>query len=263
MNLILLETEDARQSLAAGTPAAKHLREVLKARQGSTFWCGAENGARGLATVETACPDGGFVFSVAWERGVPANAFSPPTLLLVGLSRPQTMKKIFAAAGEIGCREIRVFVTENGDPAYAQSSLWRDGNDELRAVLRKAAEQTCTTFLPPARLFPSLADACADFAENPAGTAFALDVYEAENSLADIDFPPLPAGTTRAFAIGSERGWTNAERRTLRERGFIFAHLGSRVLRTETAAAVALAVAAARSGTWTRHTPVRGTATSR
>lgn len=257
MNLILLETEEPRQRLAAGTPAATHLRDVLKARAGSTFWCGAENGARGIATVEAAEPDGSFAFSVAWERGVPADVFSPPIRLLVGLSRPQTMKKIFAAAGEIGCREIRVFVTENGDPAYARSSLWRDGNDELRALLRKAAEQTCTTFLPPARLFPSLAEACADLAESPAGSAFALDVYEAESSLADVAFPPLPAGTPRAFAIGSERGWTDAERRALRERGFVFAHLGARVLRTETAVAVALAVAAARSGTWTRHTPPR------
>lgn len=253
MNLLLLETNAPRQKFAAGTPQAKHLRDVLKARPGTTFWCGAENGARGIATVESLSADGEIAFSIAWEKGVPADAFTPPISLLIGLSRPQTMKKIFAAAGEIGCREIRIFVSENGDPAYAQSSLWRGGNDEIRGILRKAAEQTCTTFLPRVRFFSTLAEACGGLA----GTRLALDVYDAEKSLGEIEFPQTAAENPLALAIGSERGWTNSERCVMRERNFIFAHLGARVLRVETAVSVALAIAAARSGTWKRHAPIR------
>ena len=250
MNLILLNSTESSQRLDAGTPAAKHLLGVLKARVGTTFWCGAENAARGLATVTQIGADDSLAFSVDWETGTAPESFSPPIRLLVGLSRPQTMKKVFATASEIGCREIAVFVSQNGDPAYAQSSLWRDGNDEIRAILIKSAEQTCTTFLPQIRLFPSLEAACAELAPR---TGIALDVYARNASLADLAFPALPSGALLTLAVGSERGWTEAERATLRQAGFAFAHLGGRVLRVETAVSVALAVAAARSGCWREH----------
>lgn len=252
MNLILLNSSATRQTLAADTLAAKHLSGVLKARAGTTFWCGTENAARGLATVERIEADGAVSFSVAWEQGVPAESFSPPIRLLVGLSRPQTMKKVFATASEIGCREISVFVSQNGDPAYAKSTLWRDGDDEIRAILKKSAEQTCTTFLPQVRLFDSLDAACAAVDAGAPGK-IALDVYAKNASLAELAFPDLNAGTLRTLAVGSERGWTEAERKILREKGFDFAHLGARVLRVETAVSVALAVVAARSGTWREH----------
>lgn len=252
MNLILLQSSENRQELPADSPAAKHLTGVLKVRSGMTFWCGAENASRGLATVEDVSPDGGVRFSVAWEQGVPAESFSPPIRLLVGLSRPQTMKKVFAAASEIGCREICVFISQNGDPAYAQSTLWRDGDNEIRSILKKSAEQTCTTFLPRVRLFPSLDAACAGL-ELTATTALVLDVYEKNRSLAAFEFPANAAGAFCTLAVGSERGWTDAERTIFRENGFKFAHLGARVLRVETAVSVALAVTAAKMGAWREH----------
>ncbi|HEY1848006.1 MAG TPA: RsmE family RNA methyltransferase, partial [Opitutaceae bacterium] len=48
-----------------------------------------------------------------------------------------------------------------------------------------------------------------------------------------------------ALAFGPERGWSGAERDLLRARGFTLAHLGTRVLRTETAVVAALAIAKA------------------
>ena len=43
-------------------------------------------------------------------------------------------------------------------------------------------------------------------------------------------------------AIGSERGWTAAERRLFCEAGFTLCSMGQRVLRTETAATTATAI---------------------
>ena len=98
MNLVLLGGADATH-FPAGTPQAEHLLRVLKIAVGETFWCGVKNGVRGLATVLAISPDGAISFSVEWEKGV---VFSPPPVrILVGLSRPQTMKKIFAAASEV------------------------------------------------------------------------------------------------------------------------------------------------------------------
>ena len=50
-----------------------------------------------------------------------------------------------------------------------------------------------------------------------------------------------------AIALGPERGWSAAERSLLRAGGFELAHLGARVLRTETAAVAAISIAKARA----------------
>jgi RsmE family RNA methyltransferase len=43
-------------------------------------------------------------------------------------------------------------------------------------------------------------------------------------------------------AIGSERGWTDNERSLFKEAGFAWCSMGIRVLRTETAATVAMSL---------------------
>lgn len=255
MNLVLLHSAETRV-LRAGTPAAEHLSRVLKISPGGTFWCGVKNGARGLASVREISPSGDIAFSVEWENASAAPAL-PPVRLLVGLSRPQTMKKIFAAAGEIGCSRIDVFRSEKGDPAYAESSLWKAGDETLAEILEKSAEQTCVPAVPDFRLHRSLREFL-DADENsggvPASAArLALDVYEAENSFAQTAFPPrVPV----VLAVGPERGWSERERAELRGNGFAFAHLGERVLRVETAVAVALAVALSKTDFWRPHVPL-------
>ena len=79
----------------------------------------------------------------------------------------------------------------------------------------------------------------------------ALDHYEAEVALTRCR---LTTDTTKTcppelvLAFGPERGWSNAERAALRGAGFALAHLGSRVLRTETAVAAAVALVRAQLG---------------
>ena len=54
-----------------------------------------------------------------------------------------------------------------------------------------------------------------------------------ENDFRLSQYRPRKSGAL--LAIGSERGWSDRERRLLKESGFAFAGLGSRILRTETA----------------------------
>jgi RsmE family RNA methyltransferase len=50
------------------------------------------------------------------------------------------------------------------------------------------------------------------------------------------------------LAVGSERGWTEAELAALRQSGFEACSLGARILKTETAALAAVTLALARLG---------------
>lgn len=240
MNLVLLGNAQTR-SLAAGTPAAVHIAQTLKLARGETFWCGVKNGARGLATIREIAPDGAILFSVEWEKSPPPAL--PPIALLVGLSRPQTMKKVFALASELGCARIDVFRSEKGDPAYAQSAIWKNSDRTLDEILEKSAAQTAVPAVPAFALHASLADFLKICGNEACGNEFrfALDVYENAQAFAAV--PAFPQNARVRLAIGSERGWTDSERAALRAAGFSFAHLGARVLRTETAVAAALAIA--------------------
>ncbi len=263
MNLVLLDGEDSRV-LAAGTPEAEHLLRVLKIAPGGTFWCGVKNGARALATVREISPAGAISFSVKWEETTAApdgdvSAFLR-VRLLVGLSRPQTMKKVLAVASELGCARIDVFRSEKGDPAYAESTLWKKGDGTIAEILKKSAQQTCSTAFPPVSLHRSLADFFAtenDLRERHSGGDFslvALDIYAAAKSLAEtpIDF----STETLLLAVGPERGWSEREREILCGNAGVFAHLGERILRVETAVGAALSVALARGNAWRKHVPL-------
>lgn len=251
MNLILLPSTETR-TIPAGTQSAKHLLETLHAEVGSTFWCGEKNGRRGLAKISEISPLGEISFSVEWEKGVQLSL--PPVNLLVGLSRPQTMKKIFATAAELGCRNINVFFSEKSDPSYAQSSLWKTEDSTLCEIFEKAAEQTCVPAMPAFSKFDSLKDFFEKKPRGNAETRVALDVYAAKVSFGGIN---LPKGSEITLAIGSERGWTNAERDLLRAENFVFAHLGERVLRVETAVAAGISVALSKTNFWEKpHCPL-------
>jgi RsmE family RNA methyltransferase len=76
----------------------------------------------------------------------------------------------------------------------------------------------------------------------------ALDNYESPVALETAVKPVAPKNEPVAIAhpvilaLGAERGWTAAERDLLRANHFTLAHLGPRVLRTETACVASIAI---------------------
>ena len=134
---------------------------------------------------------------------------------------------------------LHFFAAEKSEPGYAQSTLWASG--EWRRHLLAGAEQAFTTRLPTLTHGQSLA---AVIASLPAGTTcVALDNYESPQALSAV-----AVAAPVALAFGPERGWSAAERDLLRAQGFTLAHLGQRVLRSETAVIAALAIVRARLG---------------
>lgn len=234
MNLILFEPAEIGQPLARGDPRAVHLLEVLRREQGEAFDAGQVDGPRGKGAIVRISPVA-LELEFAWGEPPPP---LPAIFLLAGLPRPQTARKILAAATALGVRRIDFFPTERGAPQYAQSSLWHTG--EWRRHLVDAAAQAFCTRLPTVTRQPSLAAALA--AAAPAATRIALDNYEGTGPLQAR--PALPAPL--ALALGAERGWSEAERQELRADGFALCHLGPRVLRLETAVVAALALGLAR-----------------
>lgn len=238
MNIILFSPGEVELPLPGKDSRARHILRVLRLRPGDSFDAGLVNGPRGRGTLQTIGADGALGLRFAW--GEPP-APPAPIRLIVGLPRPQTARDILREGAALGVAAMEFVRTERGEPSYARSSLWTTG--EREALLLAGAAQAFCTRLPEVRHGRTLAEAVAAL---PAGGArLALDNYEAGGALGGWE----PAGNREVtLALGAERGWTAAERTLLRDRDFVFVHLGARVLRTETACIAAVSLLRAKLG---------------
>lgn len=238
VNIILFSPQEVQLPLPATDFRARHIRQVLRGRPGDTFDAGLINGPRGKATVVKLGADGALTLQFTWGEPPPPLA---PIRLLVGLPRPQTARDILREGTALGVAEMDFVRTARGEPSYAASTLWSSGEWE-KLLLAGAAQAFCTR-LPAVRHGATLA---ATLAALPAGgMRVALDNYATAGPLGRLG---PPAGAPIVLALGAERGWAEDERSQLRAHGFAFAHLGARVLRTETACIAAVSLLRAKLG---------------
>lgn len=240
VNLVLFESAAAAVRLAPGDPRAAHIREVLGLQTGGALFVGVVNGPLGKAVVAEDGPDG-LKLDIVWEKEI---ARPRPLYVLVGRPRPQTARDVLREGATFGLAALHFFGAEKGEPSYAHSTLWQSGEWERR--LRDGAAQAFATNIPEVVQHENLAD-CIQNLDTlaPAGAVrLALDVYEAGAPLSVL----APADGPVVLALGAERGWSPAERTQLRAAGFALAHLGTRVLRVETALVAGLSVLLARRG---------------
>ena len=231
VNLILFEAAEIEQPLPRTDRRARHVLDVLRRQPGDSFDVGLVNGPRGKATL-LRLDEAALDLSFSWEKDAPP---VEPITLIVGLPRPQTARDILRDATTLGVGALHFVATDKGDPNYAQSTLWSSG--EWRRHVLAGAEQAFTTRLPEVTHGLALDHILGRL---PGGaTRLALDNYEAPAALGAC---PLPAGELVVLAVGGERGWSEPDRAALRRHGFRLAHLGQRVLRTETACTVGLTI---------------------
>lgn len=237
MNLLLFQPEETARPLDRADPRAVHLLTVLRRGVGEPFDAGLVDGPRGKGRI-TAIDAASLTLAFTWLEPPPP---PDPITLVIGLPRPQTARKILHEAAALGVQAMHFVRTERGEPSYADSALWQSG--EWRRHVQDGVAQAFCTHLPVVSHGRALGDVLD--ARSADAACIALDNYESPAPLSAI----APASHQPVvLALGAERGWTGAERHALRAAGFAFAHLGTRVLRLETAAVAALAVLKARRG---------------
>ena len=142
MNIVLFEPDELDRSLPISDERAQHVLKVLRRDVGDAFNAGEVNGKRGKAIVEAIDED---VIRLSFDLSIEEPALAPIDLI-VGLSRPQTNRKILQEATSLGVCSIRFVVTDRGEPSYAKSKLWTSG--EWRRHVVAGAVQAFTTRLP-------------------------------------------------------------------------------------------------------------------
>jgi 16S rRNA (uracil1498-N3)-methyltransferase len=246
MNMLILE--EGERLLPPQDPRARHILKILKKGPGDTLLAGIAGGEAGLARVISVGPEG---ISLDFEASGSPAPLHPLTLVL-GFPRPIQLGRILKDLTSLGAGKIVLAHTELGEKSYVQSSFLKEGG--IRPSLIEGAAQAASPLLPRVTWAWSLG-AALDDVESGAGLAsggagpgpqcYALDNKEPSLTLSAA---PIKRGGPLFLAVGSERGWSDAERALLRERGYALASLGQRVLKTETAALVAAAVALEKAG---------------
>ena len=233
VNIILFEESEIDAPLLINDPRMVHLLEVLRRQIGDATDVGLVNGPRGKAVLRSVSEDQ-VTLEFSWnEEPEPLL----PIDLIVGLSRPQTSRKILQEATSLGVRRIHFVATDRGERSYATSKLWT--TNEWRQCIRSGVEQAFSTRFPEVCFDLTLTKSIE--AMNAVQGRICMDNYEAKLSLTEA----AAAHDACVLAVGSERGWSAAERDLFRQHGFSLAHLGERPLRTETATIAAISIIAA------------------
>lgn len=237
MNVILFESLLDRLTLRRDDRRAIHLLDVLRRREGDQFDAGVVDGPRGKGFVESI---DGHSISLTFQWSDAPDSLDPISLI-IGMPRPQTARLLLRELSSLGVSSIRFVFTDRGEPNYAQSSLWHTG--EWRRHVITGVEQAFCTRSPDVTFGDSLETAILSIPTETL-TRIALDNYESPS--------PLSVGVQGegpvVLAVGSERGWSANERDLLRQQKFQLAHLGTRVLRTETACIAAISIIKAERG---------------
>lgn len=171
---------------------------------------------------------------------------SPLHLTLAqGIPKGEKMEAIIRMATELGVRRVVPLVTARSVPRAEA----RDDDERLarwRRVAREAAKQCGRAAIPevslPTPLTPWLAGLPAE--------GLVVCFWEEERVGLAERLPPPPV-THAMLIIGPEGGLAREEVEGLREAGAVVAGLGPRILRTDTAAAVGIALLQARYGDMT------------
>lgn len=227
MNLILFKKDEVSKPIAASDPRYQHIKNILKIGMNDSFDSGIINGHGGRATI---------VQMDKWQMSVAFTPLNPPlplypVTLIIGVPRPPTARRLLKDMTSTGIDRIWFTGTELGEKSYLTSKIWKD--DKFMEYVIEGAQQGETTLLPEIRKFYSL-KSC--LKELHGGDRCALDNNESTGSISQYSGDEQ----RKIIAIGSERGWTEAERALLKGSDFSLCSMGSRVLRTETACSMGI-----------------------
>jgi RsmE family RNA methyltransferase len=207
---------------------ARYAVETHELAVGVRCKIGVLGGGRGEAQVVRVDP-----LEVVLEGETPLPA-RPRTAvsLIVGVSRPQTVKKVVQAASMLGVVSLDFVRSELGEKSYLHSNVLEPA--QLEAEGCKALEQVWDTQLPQVRVHRTFAYFMRQWVPQLGGAEWSrLLAQPGAAPLRPVDCAQLSGGAV--LAIGPERGWSEGEVRQFEESGFRPIGLGERVVRVEVA----------------------------
>lgn len=244
MNLILLDPGDLDAAGVARLSDSRstHIARVLNATPGQQIRVGLVDGPFGVGTVESV--EGA---SVSLRCVFDANAPARPRVdLLLALPRPKVMRRLWSQLAALGVGRIILTNAARVERHYFDSHVLEPST--YVPLLREGLQQARDTRLPQVEIHRRLKVLLEDHLSTlfPSGPRLLAEPGQGQ-PLLDVlrpDGKTHPTdGTFRVLlAMGPEGGWTEFELDMLAAHGFTTVSLGTRTLRSDTAAIALLAL---------------------
>ncbi|WP_303675109.1 16S rRNA (uracil(1498)-N(3))-methyltransferase [Vampirovibrio chlorellavorus] len=216
---------------------AHHLRTVMRARVGESVVL--VDGERRQAYVAVLRALERRALTVQVERRLPpSDGNLPAVTLAVALIKEQRWDWLIQKATELGVSVIQPIASERTIIKLDEKDFGKK-QERWEAVMRSAAEQSEGLFIPA--ILPPVSVKTLCHQGSIQGQRILLAERGAHRETLQAILRKHPSAQTLLFAIGPEGGWTDAELAQFEQAGFVFAGLGQRIMRSETAAMAAMA----------------------
>jgi RsmE family RNA methyltransferase len=237
-SLVLLSDEvcDASFAILEGE-RAHYAFETHGVREGQSMKVAVLGGLRGEGRILSASPE-----KVTLALELTGLQMDPiPVTLVVGVSRPQTVKKVIQAAVMFGVSSLHFVRSAQGEKSYLQSRSLDE--DQIQEETLKALEQVWDSRAPQIvvhRTFSyfmenKLPEIVSSAQEGPVqGKVLKLIAHPGGGQLVCSDAARVVAAHS-IIAVGPERGWSHDEVDLFQRAGFGVVGLGERVVRVELA----------------------------
>jgi len=210
---------------------ADHLARVLRARIGQEFDIASPQGVRRGRVVSVS--DG----RVEFELGEAVSASETLSLtLFLSIFKFDRMEWAIEKCVELGVARISPVIAQRTGAHLANAAAKRV--ERWQRIAQQAAEQSRRAFSPEISEPVSLKEAV----KAATGVRIVLAESEEDTTFKDA-LRTIPPARDVTLAFGPEGGWTEPELELFRGQGWIAASLGSTILRAETAAIAATAIA--------------------
>ena len=212
---------------------AAHLARVLRAQIGQEFDIADGSSVRRGRII--AISDDRVEFDLGETAPIPT---FPDLTLLLAVFKFDRMEWALEKATELGVRRFIPVIARRTDAHLVAACAKRV--ERWQRIVHQASEQSRRAAVPEIASPVKIAEAAAV----PARTRILLAESEQQQTLREI-LEANPAGDSLALAVGPEGGWAPDEISTFAAAGFLSASLGPTILRAETAAIAAVAIALA------------------
>ena len=228
-SLVIFEHEyDKNSSLARTSDRYRltHLFDVLKVKVGDQIKVTVLNQGIGQATIKQFSNDS---LELVISEPLKTNSF-PQWHLLVGLSRPPTMKKILEHATSLGVTHFHFLPAAMSEKSYQSSKIWEA--DSVQKFLIDGLMQSARYYqMPQIHHYKN-------WHEIPTFENYDRRILSLAPDTAPMK--PIDAKQPLVLALGPERGFTKQEDENLRQKGFKPISIAPSVLRVEIATFAAL-----------------------
>jgi RsmE family RNA methyltransferase len=236
MNIILIEQSELDGSTAVLSGArANHVRSVLKSTVGDTLRIGLVDGPKGTGTVRV-LDQNNVTLECVLDQNIPPR---PRVDLLLALPRPKVMKRLWAQLAAVGVGRVILTNAWKVERNYFDTHVLDP--DHYRPLLLEGLQQAGDTLLPEVSIYKRFKV----FMEDHVAALSAGNGRVVMHPGAGVPVAAAVESSRDArvlLAIGPEGGWTDYEMGMLRDRHFVCADMGPRILRTDTAVIAALAL---------------------